>query len=155
MVKIFSKQATCHSPNAQSRVQNLENILENTLFHMGRRCEDGFLSAQILWGKISSAHRKQTFQSGQPGCIPCKTHAGVTPVLKVGVHLRCKDQKNGASRFAFYYAKEYCLGYIYAATPTRKLTPRQRSSGLGAWNAPWLPDCKVWLLRRQDDFTMW
>ena len=36
------------------------------------------------------------------------------------------------------HAKEYSLlGCIHAATPTRTLTPRRRSSGLSAWNAPW------------------
>ena len=46
------------------------------------------------------------------GCIPYKPNAGGTPVasqvcakVKVGVHLRCKDQKNRARIFVFYCAR--------------------------------------------------
>ena len=83
-----------------------------------------------------------------PGCIPCKTHAGVTPVAhhvyatlegwRTPEVRRSKEPCAEIAVLLHQYAKEYRLGYIHAATPTRKLTPRRRSSGLSAWNAPWM-----------------
>ena len=90
------------------------------------------------------AAKKQKTALKQPVCIPCKTHAGVPPVARQ-VYAKvtgwwCKDRKNPVSRFALNYASttnEYSLGHIHAATPTGKLTPCRRSSGLSSWNAPW------------------
>ena len=50
---------------------NLKNILvkcagtyKKVPLHMQRRCKGGFSKHTNLTGKISSVHRKQTFQSG-------------------------------------------------------------------------------------------
>ena len=53
---------------------------------------------------------------------------GCTPTVKIGVHLRCKHQKNRALKFALYlrqYAKEHSIGYIYAVTLKGKVTPHR------------------------------
>ena len=78
-----------------------------------------------------------------PGCIPCKAHAGGTPVAlqvyanKIGWHTseaqRSKEPCMEVSIFLRQYANEYTLGNIYAVTPTGKLTPCRRSAGLSAW----------------------
>ena len=83
-----------------------------------------------------------------PGCIPCTTHAGGTPVVsQVYANVegwrtlevqRSKEPCVEICMLLRQYAKEYTLGYMYAATTTGKLAPRQRSSGLSAWNAPWM-----------------
>ena len=36
------------------------------------------------------------------------------------------------------YAGQYNLGYSHTAMPTVKLASSQRSSGISAWNAPWV-----------------
>ena len=38
------------------------------------------------------------------------------------------------------HSMDYSLGYIHTTMPTGKLTPRQSSLGLGAWNGPWNAD---------------
>ena len=82
----------------------------------------------------------------QPGCIPCKFHAGVTPLapeLYAKVEgwrtPEVKESKEPCVEICILLlqnAKEYSLGYIHAATPTRILTPRRRFLGLSAWDAP-------------------
>ena len=64
-------------------------------------------------------------------------HLRSTPKVKVGVHLRCKDQKNRARRFAFCCAHTPKIIVKAISTPPRRPTPRRSSSGLSAWNAPW------------------
>ena len=65
-----------------------------------------------------------------PGCLPCKAHAGVTPVAP---QVYAKDE--GWHTPVAQRSKQPLS--IHAATPTGKLTPRRRSSGLSACNAPW------------------
>ena len=82
-----------------------------------------------------------------PGCIPCKTHAGVMSVApqvqdKVEGWRTPKVQRSNEICVQIcillrQYAKEYSLGYFHATTKTGKLAPSWRSSGLSAWNAPW------------------
>ena len=77
-----------------------------------------------------------------PGCIPCKTHARVTPVdRQVYVKVECWRTPEVHRSKGLYVeicillrqcAEEYSLGYIHAAMPTGKLTPRRRSLGLSA-----------------------
>ena len=85
--------------------------------------------------------------SMSPGCITCKPHAGGTPVASL-VYAKAEGwrapevqrSKEPCAEICFLlrlYAKDYSLGYIHAATPTGKLTPRRRSLGLSTWNAPW------------------
>ena len=80
-------------------------------------------------------------------CIPCKPHAGGTPVASQ-VYAKVKGwrshevqrSKEPCAEICFLLpprAKDYSLGNIHAATPMGKLTPRRRSWGLSAWNAPW------------------
>ena len=71
----------------------------------------------------------------------CQKLLRCTPTLKVGIHMRHKDQKNYASRFESHYAsmaKSNHSGYIHASTAVGELTPPKRTSGLSAWNAPWI-----------------
>ena len=82
-------------------------------------------------------------------CIPCRTHAGGTPVTPLvyanfeGWHTPEAQRSKGpcveVAILLRQYAKEHILSYIHAATPTGKLTPSWTSSGLSAWNAPWFP----------------
>ena len=54
--------AMCATTNPARRIWKV--YLKNKPLHMERRLQMGFLSVQIWWLKISSARRKQTFQSG-------------------------------------------------------------------------------------------
>ena len=53
----------------------------------------------------------------RPGCILCETRAreytsspSDVPTLNIGMHLMCKDQRNHAQGFAFYYSMPVCQG---------------------------------------------
>ena len=75
-------------------------------------------------------HVKPTLEVGQQ-LLRCR------PTLKVSIHLRCRDQKSHASRYAFYNIS------IPKAISTPQLQQEDylqalRSSGLKAWNAHWL-----------------
>ena len=88
----------------------------------------------------------------EPECIPCRTHAGSTPVTPLVYSnfegwrtpevQRSKGPCVEITILLRQYAKEHRLSYIHAATPIGKLTPRRKFSGLSAWNAPWLV-CKL------------
>ena len=81
-----------------------------------------------------------------PRFIPCKPHAGGTPVApqvyanvgswRTPERQRSKELCIEICILSLQYAKEYSFGYIHAITPTRKLTPLWISSGLS--NAPWV-----------------
>ena len=81
------------------------------------------------------------------GCIPCKPHAGGTPVAsqvyakvegwRTPEVQRLKEPCAEICVLLRPYAKDDSLGKVHAATPTGKLAPHRRSSGLSAWNAPW------------------
>ena len=83
-----------------------------------------------------------------PGCIPCKPYAGGTPVpsqVYAKVEGWCTPEvqrsKEPFAEICFVlhlYAKDYSLGSIHDAMPMGKLAPFQRTSGLSAWNTPWV-----------------
>ena len=98
----------------------------------------GWTSHRKLWGD---------FGCHAPGCIPCKTDAGgtpVTPQVYAKVEGRCTPEVQRSKEPCIdicillrQCAKEYSLGNIQAVTPTGKVTPHRRSSGLSTRNASW------------------
>ena len=81
-----------------------------------------------------------------PGCISCRIHTGGTPVVPqvyasvdgwcIPEVQKSKEPCVEICSLLRQYADECSLGYIHVATPTRRLTPRQRSIDLSTWNAP-------------------
>ena len=84
----------------------------------------------IMWDVLIPFHT---------GCIPCKTHAGGSPVgPQMSADLLCWHTpkvyifKEPCAEICIslrQFTKEYSIGYIHTVTPTGKLTPRRRSSG--------------------------